>query len=326
MKNEIVKLGIDLYRGSVGQFSTKESNDVLRKAIKEMNGGSDKLDYKSFRRNKVELFEIIEEILPELVVEGLENQFDGFAEVRNLKLGDKNEFHIPNRDLFDIAIVSDGNGNLRRQRIGSDSILTVPTTTYAVKIYEEFNRFLAGRIDWVEMVNRIAKAFGIKLKNDVYNAIYNSFSDLSATYGVSAAYSEATLTEIAQHVEAATNTDVLIFGTKGALSKVAPSTVSDKMRDEKNQTGFYGVVNGFELREIKQSHQVGTDTFAIDNNFLLIVPTLEDRMVKIVNEGDAFIQENPGGQNADMSMEYLYGMKMGMSLIASSRYGIYRLA
>ncbi len=260
-----------------------------------------------------------------MVSEGLEGQFDDFAEFRNLALGDKNEFHIPKSDLFPVSVTADGNGNVRRQRIGSDRIITVDTTTYTVKIYEEFNRFLAGRIDWNEMVNRVARSFNVKIKNDIYNAIYNSFDDLSATYGISAAYDEATLTELAQHVEAATDSDVIVFGTKAALAKVTPSTISDNMRDQKNNTGFYGVVNGIELREVKQSHKIGSEEFAIDDNFLLIVPTIEDRMVKVVNEGEAFMVENQGGQNADMSMEYLYGMKFGVSVVPAAKYGIYRL-
>ncbi len=326
MKNDLVKLAIDTYSNRVVNYSKEEANESLRKAFMELNGGSDKIDRKSFRRNKNEIFEIIEETLVNLVSEGLENQFDDFAEFRNLALGDKNEFHIPNEDLFPVSVTADGNGNVRRQRIGSDRTITVDTTTYTVKIYEEFNRFLAGRIDWVDMVNRVARSFNVKIKNDIYNAIYNSFSDLNATYGISAAYDEATLTELAQHVEAATDSDVIVFGTKAALAKVAPSTVSDKMRDEKNNTGFYGVVNGIELREVKQSHKIGTDDFAIDDNFLLVIPTIEDRMVKVVNEGDAFMIENQGGQNADLSMEYLYGMKFGVSVIPAAKYGIYRLA
>jgi len=232
MKNDLVKLAIDTYSNRVVNYSKEEANESLRKAFMELNGGSDKIDRKSFRRNKNEIFEIIEETLVNLVSEGLENQFDDFAEFRNLALGDKNEFHIPNEDLFPVSVTADGNGNVRRQRIGSDRTITVDTTTYTVKIYEEFNRFLAGRIDWVDMVNRVARSFNVKIKNDIYNAIYNSFSDLNATYGISAAYDEATLTELAQHVEAATDSDVIVFGTKAALAKVAPSTVSDKMRDE----------------------------------------------------------------------------------------------
>lgn len=326
MKTDLIKLAVDTYKGQLGNYSSNEANEVLRKALIDMNGGNAKLDRKSFRRNKVEIFEIIEETLEVLVAEGLDNQFQDLAETRNLSLGDQNEFHIPDTNLFPVSVTADGNGNVRRQRIGDDKIVTVPTRTYTVKVYEEFNRFLAGRINWAEMVNRVSRSFTNKLKNDVYTAIYNSFDDLSSTYGISAQYDEATLTELAQHIEAATDSDVIVFGTKAALAKITPSTISDRMRDEKNETGYYGVVNGIELREVKQSHKIGTDEFAIDNDFLLVVPTLEDKMVKVVNEGEAFMQEQAGGQTADMSMEYLYGMKMGVSVIPAAKYGIYRLA
>lgn len=322
---DVVKLAIDLYKGSLGNFSKEEANEVLRKALIDIAGGKETLTFKDFRRHKVEFFEILEEALSVLVSEGLENQFGDFAEVRNLAWGDTNVFTVPDTKLFPVAVISDGNFNIRKNRLDTGEF-TVPTVTRGVAIYEELYRFLSGRIDWVEMVNRVSKSFETEMANEVYNAIYNSFDSLSAPYAVSGAYNEAELTELAQHVEAATGSNVLIFGTKMALSKVKPSDVSDNMRDTKNRIGYYGMINGYEMREIKQAHKPGTHEFAIDNNFLLVVPEADNKMVKIVNEGEALILENPGGINADQSLEYVFTMKSGVGIVKSFEYGIYKLA
>jgi hypothetical protein len=198
---DVVKLAIDTYKGNLGNFSAASANDVLRSAIFEI-AGTDKLDAKALRRNKVAIFEILEETLSVLISEGMENQFGDFAEIRNLELGDTNVFQVPNRDLFKVATISEGNGNLRRQRLDSGEF-TVSTMNKGVKIYEEFTRFLAGRIDWNAMIDRVAKSYNQQMAEEVYTALYNSFNQLTATYGVSAAYNEAQLIELAQHVEAA---------------------------------------------------------------------------------------------------------------------------
>ena len=70
--NEIIKLAVDAYRGSVEKYSVGQSQKVLREALIEANNGSTKLDYKSIRDGKCKgLFTLIKTILSKSVVEGL---------------------------------------------------------------------------------------------------------------------------------------------------------------------------------------------------------------------------------------------------------------
>src|SRR5690606_26825172 len=114
------------------QFSS--ANKTMRDKIVELFG-AEKISYKEMRRHKTEFFEIIEEVLQVSVQEGFkkDNFFNQLVEYRDLNLGDTNVFHITDRNLFDVSMVAEGNNNLRRQRIDSDSI-TVNTNVYAVKI------------------------------------------------------------------------------------------------------------------------------------------------------------------------------------------------
>lgn len=325
MAKDLVTLMIDTYKGVNTEFSKDKSNDIILTELREKAGIPDgKIDYKTFRRHKVDLFEVIEEALTELIQEGLEDQFSQFAEVRNLNWGDTNVFTVKDRDLFKVATISDGNGNLRRQRIDNGEF-SVTGETRGVKIYEEMYRLLAGRVEWNEMVDRVARSYNQEIARLVYEAIHGSFSSLGANYKHSGAFALADFTRIVQHVEASTGANVVAYGTKSALAKVDPAVVSDNMKDARNELGFYGVVNGVELREIKQAHKPGTENFMIDD-FLLIVPTVDDKMVKIVNEGEAVIQDNPMGQSADMSQEYLFTMKTGVAVVSSAKYGIFDLA
>lgn len=326
MAKDVAKLAIDLVRNEVpANFSEKDANEVLRSAFVEIVG-TDKPDYRTFRRHKVEIFEILEEALVVLLTEGIEEQFSEFAEIRNLAFGDTNVFDVEDPHLFKVAVISDGNSNLRRQRLDTGTF-QVDTRVKGVKIYEEFLRFLAGRIDWVKMVGKVAKSYNVDLATEVYSAIYNSFNQLTAPFALNSAYTEGALIDLAQHVSAsAGGADITVYGTKQALAKVVPSQISLNMIDGRNRLGYFGTVAGMELREIKQAHSAGTFSYAIDNNFLLVIPHAGDqRIVKIVNEGTAIIQEIANG-SADQSMEYMFTMKNGVAVIPTIKYGIYRLA
>lgn len=323
--NEIVSLALDTYRGNLGEFASKEqANKTLRQAFYDI-AGTDKIDYKTLRRHKTEIFEVIEEALAILVVEGITNQFDDFVEIRNLAWGDTNIFNIEDNNLFKVATIADGTGNLRRQRLDSGSI-TIATETKGVKIYEELYRFLAGRIDWNKMVDRVAKSYQNQIANDIYAEVYNAYDILTAPYQVSnsGVFDEAKLLTLIGHVEASTGMECVILGTKTALAKVTPAVVSDNMKDTLNTLGYYGQFKGTEMRAIKQAHSVGTQNFAINDAFLMVVPKTPDKFVKLVLEGEAFILEDAEGKKADMSIDYTFIQKAGTTVLKSAQFGIVR--
>jgi hypothetical protein len=327
MHKDIVKLAVDLAKGKVQNFSAQESNDTLRKAFADLMEfsveGNGKIDRKTFRKHKVEIFEILEEVINETLHEGLENQFDGFAEYRNLAWGDENLFKVPANNIFRVALVSDGNGNIRRQRLRDGQEFSVSLDTYAIKIGEDFHRFLAGRVNWAEMMAGIAESFKRDLTARIAKAVMNSFGEYGATYHntFTGGISEDQLVEMAMHIEARTGEKVAVYGTKLALRKLAPSKITEAMNDKRNSVGYYGEIAGIELREIAQSHDYGTDNFAVSNDFVLILPQNHDKMVKVINEGDAIIQDQQGGTASDMMQEYFIANRFGVSVITSKVFG-----
>lgn len=325
MKNEIAKLAIQVYKGTgdVTNYSREDRMELLRKELIDANGGSEKLTPKSFRRNPL-LFEILEEALDVLVEEGIKGQFDGFVETVTIEAGNAQVFTIKENRLFDVALISSGNSDLRRDRLDTGE-LTVRTHIYGVAVYEELSRILTGRTDFAELVNNVAKSYENKIQNDIYNAIYNSFTQLGATYGISGVFAEEELDELIGHVEASTGMEAMIIGTKSALGKVKYATESNNNLDSRNNFGFYGNYKGTEMMSLKQAHKVGTHEFAIDNNFLLVVPKTPDKFVKLVIEGDSTIVEGDGTNRKDFQRDYTFIKKAGIAVLSTSHYGIYRI-
>jgi hypothetical protein len=320
--NKLSQLGIDIYRGSTGNFSVGDSEKALREEFLKICG-TDKIDRKIMRKHKVEIYEILEEALTEIVGRDMESIFANNAEYRNVSWGDKPTFIIPNPNLFKVAVVADGVGRATRQRL-DNGILTVTTKNRIVQIYEEFYRFLAGRIDWVALVNKVARSYTNQIYTEVYNAIYNGYSDLASTYAKTGAFNETTLRTLIEHVETKTGTTATVYGTKNALGMITTAQPSNEEKDTYSKQGYYGGFYGTPMRKIFQSHTNGTDTFAINSSFVMVLPEGDERIVKIVDEGDSIIIDLPGGESADLSQDYVFIRKSGIAVLTSEVWGQYR--
>jgi hypothetical protein len=329
MHKDIVKLAVDLAKGKVQNFSAQESNDTLRKAFANLMEfsveGNGKIDRKTFRKHKAEIFEILEEVINETLHEGLEGQFDKFAEYRNLAWGDANLFKVPANNIFRVALISDGNSNLRRQRLRDGEEFSVTLDSYGIKIGEDFHRFLAGRVDWSELMAGIAESFKRDLTQRIYDAVMRSYGEYGATYHKSftsgTALTQKDIVEMAMHIEARTGEKVALFGTKLALSALPQENVTESVMNAINESGYYGKIQGIEMYEIAQSHKYGSDEFAIGNDFVLLLPQNTDKMIKVINEGDAIIQDQQGGQSSDMMQEYFIANRFGISVICTKVFG-----
>lgn len=330
-KNSIVRLALDTYRGTVAkEYADQNPSDVLRQALIEANGGSSKFDYKALRRNKVEIFEILEAILPVLVDEGLKGDefFMNLVDERNVAAGDAIDFVADDNTMFVVSEIADGVAVPRRQRIGEKRTISIATTPHAVRIYDDLSRFLSGRIDWNEMINRVAKSFKDQYLNDIYTAfsgITTATTGLNNTYVSAGSYSEATLLTLVEHVEAATGMNASILGTKTALRKCTTATIADQAKDDYYGIGYYGKLAGVPMIGVKNRHKIGTDTFVFPDNKIYVVAS-NDRPVKAVRSGDAIVFEKDGSTNADMTMEYFYREDYGIGVLASAKMGIYTLS
>jgi len=329
MDKDLITVAVDLATGKITNYGkAKEVNDTLREAFSELVGyskESGKIDYRTFRRNKIEVFELIEEILDIKIDDRIRNNFENLVEYRNLAHGDSPIFHVPDKKLFRVAMVSDGNGNLRRDRLRDGQDIIPKTYPYAIEIGEELLRFLSGRIDWMGMIDLIAESFERDLSDRIYKALYNSYGKLNVTYHetFTSIPTEDDLLLKAMHVQADTGLPVGVYGTKLALRKLAPNAdaISDNMRDQRNTLGYYGQIAGLTLYEIPQYHKFGTDEFAIDNNFVLLLPETPDKLIKVINEGDSIIVDGSNSKNSDFMLEYTVINKFGIEVLITQKFG-----
>ena len=329
--NDIVRLAVDGYRGSVEKYSVKQSQDTIRQAFIEANNGKTTLDYRDIRDGKCNgLFTLLETILSVTVVEGLQGDeyFNSLVDFRNVAEGDSPVFYVEDNNLFVVAETADGTQGIRRQRLGGVSETTIPTTLKTVRIYEELNRVLSGRVDFNTMINKVAESFNQKLLNDIYTLWTGATATQmgGTTYFPTAgAFDEDALLDLISHVEAAAGgKTATIIGTKKALRSIKESIMSDGAKDELHNMGYVGKFYGTPVVATPQRHKVGSNEFVLDDNILTIIAG-DDKPLKVVYEGNPIVLMGDPMTNADFTQEYLYGVKYGTGIVlAGNNTGIGR--
>ena len=327
---DLVRLAIDSYKGHVaGNYSVDDSMEVLRQALVEANGGSTKLDYRAIRDGKCNgLFAIVEEIINKTVIEGLPEScplFD-YVDYRNLAEGDTNIFEIRDNGLFVVSDIADGTQGLRRQRLTGGEEITVKTQLKGIKIYEELRRVLAGRVDFNELIDKVAESFQKKINNDIYAAVKAGFDGLISPYKESGSFDESKLTEIIDHVEAATGKKAFILGSKQAVRKITGVKGADSTsaKEDLYAMGYFGHFYTTPIIVMENAHKVGSTDFVLSNDLYIVAS--DDKFVKFVTEGDTLIIPGDALGNADLSQEYFMAERYGISVIFAESFGCYSLA
>lgn len=324
-------VAVALYNGNIQtKFgrSEEEGNELLRKAILKTAGCENGWDKYVFEHNKHLVFKLLSEVLEEVVGEQLMQQYEAWVDYRSVALGDTIEFKVPNQDLFEVGMVADGTDNLRRQRILHNKI-AMQSFQLGVKIYEEYVMFVMGKIDFADMINRVAKSVNNALMRIVVKGIEQAYVPTgSEKYGFAGTYSDDEVLRVAQNVEAKTGLQPVIYGTKGALANLRKSSQAlwaDADKNEFREMGHVGMFNGYQVVEIPNFMDV-KDNLVLRQDELFIIPE-GTKIIKLVNEGNAEVFESTD-QHArlDNQIEYQFIQRFQLGVLKSNVYGVVIIA
>ena len=320
-------VAVALYNGNIQtKFgrTEEEGNELLRKAILKTAGCENGWDKYVFEHNKHLVFKLLSEVLEEVVGEQLMQQYEAWVDYRSVALGDTIEFKVPNKDLFEVGMVADGTDNLRRQRILHGKV-AMQSFQLGVKIYEEYVMFVMGKIDFADMINRVAKSVNNALMRIVVKGIEQAYVPTgSEKYGFAGTYSDDEVLRVAQNVEAKTGLQPVIYGTKGALANLRKSSQAlwaDADKNEFREMGHVGMFNGYQVVEIPNFMDV-KDNLVLRQDELFIIPE-GTKIIKLVNEGNAEVFESTD-QHArlDNQIEYQFIQRFQLGVLKSNVYGV----
>jgi len=256
----------------------------------------------------------------------LANKFSGFADFIDTAMGDENNFIVEDNTLFPVYTVSRGNGDVARQKISGRSF-SVSTVNKEIKFYDEFDRFMSGKIDFSALTDRASASYAHYTGQLISDTIYGSYASVNTNNKATGAYDADTLAGIIEHTKAATGADRLqIWGTTTALGYISDGFgYSDGAKDAANQLGFYGNFRGTDLVAFPQAYLPQSTTFAVNDAHVIILPANE-KIVKVAFEGTPFVGITDAMARSDRQMEFVYGRRVGAAAITvpDNMFGFYK--
>lgn len=327
------KLMIDRAKNCVVNYSKEEADAAIRARFNEVlelsEGAGMKEIRKALRRHKVETYEIIEEVLEDRLQSGWGDNpfFRRFVDERNLADGDRNEFYIPADTILTVTKFSGNHHDLTRQKLGLGRTVSLTTDWYGIKVYEEFERFMAGRIDWAEFIDKLYEAVDKKVNDMLFQSFLGLDDFVPPAYAFSGSITAEAILERCEKIEIATGYKTMICGPRAVLSKISQLTDgafwSDEMKNQRNSLGQIGTWEGIDLVRIPQTLKQNTREFVYPQNKFFILPEVDDKPIKLVYEGDGYFNENTdGATNRDMTIEAEYQFKMGIATIFGYDYAV----
>ena len=334
MVNELTCLINDSLSGRVALFANgaeKYTDQAIREAFFEILG-DDKLTYQNFRNHKFEIFSIMENVLTTNLPLAWENSdfYRSFVDTKSTTFGDTNEFVVEDNSTMLVSRISGNHWQIERQKLQGKKAFSVALEWIGIRVYAELESFLKGTITLADMMAKLQKAF----QNEIDARIVASFNGigtyLPAKFQESGTYDRATMNDLIQRVQIASQKDVILAGTRSALAAVAEGTnsawISNAAKEELATTGVVVENIGLPCRAmiIPQTFVRGTYDFSVNNNVLYVLPE-GTKPVKLFFEGQTRARDLDSQQTQDMTIDAVVESKIGTAIIVDSLVGKYTI-
>ena len=332
--NELTTLINDSLSGRVGLFAneaSKYTDQAVREAFFEILG-EEKLTYQNFRNNKNAIFSVMENIITTNLPLAWENSpfYSQFVEIKNSNLGDSNEFVVEDNGILYASRFSGNHWDVERQKLQGRKAFSLTQEWITIRVYDELERFLKGTVTLAEMVAKLQKAF----QNEIDSRIFASFNGigtyLPAKFQETGAYDKATMTDLIQRVQIASQKNVVLAGTRSALAHIVDGVdagrMSERQKEELATKGALLDLTGLGVTavEIPQTFVRGTYDFKVDNNSIFVLPDGE-KFIKLYFEGDTRARELNEKDNRDQTIDTTVQTKLGTGIVVSNLIGKYTI-
>jgi len=314
------------------QFSYDELNSALRSELKELVG-----NYNLYRQNKNTLFELIQEVVELTLPQNVYDNMKDFAEVKTFAHGDKPFFKRRQSQIRGRTFVTRvANGGIYEAFKIDSQIVNIATEAYGGAAQIGLEEFLEGTVDFAELMDVI----NIGLEIAVYKEVMRNLVALS--FGGAGLYQGSlnnklpanNIKTVAGWAPVEFNALIGIAHSYGAPTifcsqmfalNLRPEGLyaSDKLRDEFNNNGYIGVYHGAKIVILPQSFfdvTNNTESVLVPAGYAWIIPSTDDKPVKIAFEGDVVVEEF---QNRDWSRELQVFKKFGVALVTNAGICVY---
>jgi len=321
-KEEVKQLALAVYNKQVpSNFSFEDMEGSLRDQFRALAP-----DYNSYRRNALDIFEIIQSVIDQVLPNRIRSVIGMFADVKEVAQGQRARFTLKR-----------GKGNMRRfitrvalggvyERVRLDTDY-IDVAAYAMggSVYIEFEQFLDGSMDFAELTDLIIYYTEDEIYRAVYNALVGTFSALPAANKYTGNAFSATDMKRLITTARAYGGNATIFATPEFAASILPdvsyASITDK--EDLRNLGYVGRYYGCPVIILPQSFENEQNLVKVFNpQYAFIIPTggsADEKIVKVVFEGQSVINEV---QNADQSKEFSVYKKFGTAVLNTNYYCI----
>lgn len=307
------------YKGE--EMTSYALNAALREEMKELAG-----DYNSYRRNHVQLFELVEETIDFIVPNRIAEAYAQFAETKTFAQGDRPIFKIKGlgKKRAKQFITRVGLAGLYETFRLGETWFEVKTSAIGGAAHIGFEEFLDGRVDFAELVQIVMEGLDELVYKEIAKAMMASIDQLPAANKVAVAnFDEAAMDRLVS-VASAYGTPT-IYCTREFAVKMVPQTgwISDAMRDARWNVGYLANYKGTNVVILPQSFEDETNsTKIVDPGYAWVIPSDGNtKPVKVAFEGTLHMKDI---ENYDWSHEIHFYQKVGVGVIMTNNMCIYK--
>ena len=345
-KNDIRDLYIHAFKGTspATEFSVKDVKDTLRAELKAL--APNKYEYE---KNKLEIFQIIQEAYDEVLPDYVGNFIGQFAEIKSVPNGQRASFIVKRGRRRAKTFVTEVGlaGVYEAFRLDVDTF-EVSAKAYGGAAYIDFERTLDGSEDLVEPLQLLLDGLQEAIYRELLKALIAATknSDMPIANIVSTTnFDPPQMQKLCTIAKNYGGGNAVIFATPEFVQEMGPDAIGmpiyglPKTPVTGEQPGYAtpvynpndiasiaatGYITMFRGTPIVQLPQAFTDenndTYQVPPQYAFIFPAGNQKIIKVVFEGDTDVRD---WQHRDRQMEIEIYKKFGVAILTTNDWCVY---
>lgn len=294
-------------------YSYSQLDDTLRTELREIAG-----TYRLYEQNKNILFELIEQVINEVLPARVIEQYGSFADIRQFGQGEKPIFNVKTSNF------SKQRAKKFVTKVGLAGVyevfkldgysLEVPTEAFGGAAQIGIEEYLDGRIDMADVIEIVNDGLNECVFREIAKALKSVISKIQGTNKKSNnSFVQADMDALLQIADAYGKATIYCTFEFAATMVPDQNWVSNEQKNTMWNVGYLANYKGHNVVILPNSFEDTANTEKVmDPSYAYIIPTGADKPIKIAFEGDALVRE---WENKDWSREIQTYKKFGVGIV-----------
>ena len=294
-------------------YTYAQLDETLRAELKEIAG-----TYQLYRENKNILFELIEEVVNEVLPARVIEQYGSFADIRVFGQGEKPIFSVKtsqaSKQRAKKFVTKVGLAGVYEVFKLDGYTLEVPTEAWGGAAQIGIEEYLDGRIDMADVVEIINDGLNECVFREIAKALKSVIAQIQQTNRKSNnSFVQADMDALLQIADAYGKATIYCTFEFAATMVPDNNWISNEQKNTMWNTGYLANYKGHNVVILPNSFEDTKNTQKVmDPSYAYIIPTGADKPIKIAFEGDALVRE---WENKDWSREIQTYKKFGVGIV-----------